>query len=196
MYGVDEDRPFWKVYGLSIFMSLAVVVLLVGALVLVVFGASIGVTVADLVGLGAVFATVWGIAQWPVVACVRAPCLLFDLLFRPRRQAEVPLDQPRRHPRVRVLAGLLAAVLALRGRGSSFSATYGSLAGVIVLMLYVYYSALIMLVGAEMNQVIERHIPGGKDEGEKSPKPTADRTSTNSTANSTKATRAGSAGPA
>jgi len=36
-------------------------------------------------------------------------------------------------------------------------------------MLYVYYSALIMLVGAEMNQVIEWHIPGGKNEGEKIP---------------------------
>jgi len=53
--------------------------------------------------------------------------------------------------------------------GSSYNETYGSLAGVIVLMLYVYYSALIMLVGAEMNQVIEWHIPGGKDEGEKIP---------------------------
>src|SRR5918994_3346535 len=42
MYEVEEDRPFWKVYGLSIFMSLAVIVLLVGALVLVVFGESIG----------------------------------------------------------------------------------------------------------------------------------------------------------
>src|SRR3712207_309381 len=51
----------------------------------------------------------------------------------------------------------------------SYNETYGSLAGVIILMLYVYYSALIMLVGAEMNQVIEWHIPGGKDEGEKLP---------------------------
>jgi membrane protein len=40
---------------------------------------------------------------------------------------------------------------------------------VIILMLYVYYSALIMLVGAEINQVIEWHIPGGKNEGEKIP---------------------------
>jgi membrane protein len=51
----------------------------------------------------------------------------------------------------------------------SYNQTYGSLAGVIILMLYVYYSALIMLVGAEMNQVIEWHIPGGKNEGEKIP---------------------------
>src|ERR687893_993772 len=68
MYEVEEDRPFWKVYGLSIFMSLAVVILLVGALVLVVFGESIGVAVADVIGLGSVFATLWSILQWPVVA--------------------------------------------------------------------------------------------------------------------------------
>ncbi len=46
-------------------------------------------------------------------------------------------------------------------------ATYGSLAGVAVFMLYLYYSSLIMLVGAEMNQIIEEHIPGGKNEGDK-----------------------------
>ena len=51
----------------------------------------------------------------------------------------------------------------------TYNETYGSLAGVILLMLYAYYSALIMLVGAEMNQVIEWHIPGGKNEGEKFP---------------------------
>jgi membrane protein len=51
----------------------------------------------------------------------------------------------------------------------SYNETYGSLAGVIILLLYVCYSALIMLVGAEINQVIEWHIPGGKNEGEKIP---------------------------
>src|SRR5215204_4961074 len=48
----------------------------------------------------------------------------------------------------------------------SFDA-YGSIAGIIILMLYIYYSAFIMLVGAELNQVIEEHIPEGKNEGDK-----------------------------
>ena len=52
-------------------------------------------------------------------------------------------------------------------RSGSFNATYGSLAGIAILMLYTYYSAFIMLVGAQLNQVIEEHIPEGKDEGEK-----------------------------
>jgi membrane protein len=34
-------------------------------------------------------------------------------------------------------------------------------------MLYIYYSSFIMLIGAELNQVIEEHIPEGKNEGEK-----------------------------
>jgi len=171
MYEVEEDRPFWKVYGISIFMSLAVVVLLIGALVLVVFGQSIGVTVADLVGLGSVFATAWGILQWPVVACVVLFTFALIYYFAPAAKQRFRWISPGS-----ILAfvfwlifSLLFSLYASTLGGNSYNETYGSLAGVIVLMLYVYYSALIMLVGAEMNQVIEWHNPGGKDEGEKVP---------------------------
>jgi len=68
-----------------------------------------------------------------------------------------------------LIFSLLFSLYASTIGGNSYSETYGSLAGVIVLMLYVYYSALIMLVGAEMNQVIEWHIPGGKNKGDKVP---------------------------
>ena len=171
MYEVEEDRPFWKVYGLSIFMSLAVAVLLIGALVLVVFGESIGVTVADLVGLGSVFALIWSIVQWPVVALVVLFALALIYYFAPAAKQRFRWISPGS-----ILAfafwlifSLLFSLYASTFGGSSYNETYGSLAGVIILMLYVYYSALIMLVGAEMNQVIEWHIPGGKNEGEKVP---------------------------
>jgi membrane protein len=171
MYEVEEDRPFWKVYGLSIFMSLAVVVLLLGSLVLVVFGQPIGVAVADVVGLGSVFATVWSILQWPVVACVVLFAFALIYYFAPAAKQRFRWISPGS-----IIAfvfwlifSLLFSLYASTFGGSSYNETYGSLAGVIVLMLYVYYSALIMLVGAEMNQVIEWHIPGGKDEGDKIP---------------------------
>ena len=171
MYEVEEDRPFWKVYGLSIFMSLAVVVLLLGSLVLVVFGEPIGVAVADLVGLGSVFATIWSVVQWPVVACVVLFAFALIYYFAPAAEQRFRWISPGS-----IIAfvfwlifSLLFSLYASTFGGSSYNETYGSLAGVIVLMLYVYYSALIMLVGAEMNQVIEWHIPGGKDEGDKIP---------------------------
>jgi membrane protein len=171
MYEVEEDRPFWKVYGLSIFMSLAVTILLLGALVLVVFGESIGVTVADLVGLGSVFATLWSILQWPVVALVVLFAFALIYYFAPAAKQRFRWISPGSLIAfVFWLAfSLLFSLYAGSIGGDSYNETYGSLAGVIVLMLYVYYSALIMLVGAEMNQVIEWHIPGGKNEGEKVP---------------------------
>src|SRR5215217_827686 len=169
MYSVEEDRPFWKVYGLSIFMSLAVVVLLVGALVLVVFGESIGVAVADLVGLGSVFATLWSILQWSVVACVVLFAFSLIYYFAPATKQRFRWISPGS-----ILAFVFWLIFSLlfslyASTAGSYNETYGSLAGVIILMLYVYYSALIMLVGAEINQVIEWHIPGGKNEGEKIP---------------------------
>src|SRR5919112_4879994 len=169
MYEVEEDRPFWKVYGLSIFMSLAVAVLLIGALVLVVFGEAIGVTVADLVGLGSVFATIWSIVQWPVVALVVLFAFALIYYFAPATEQRFRWVSPGS-----VLAFVFWLIFSLLfslyvSMSGSYNETYGSLAGVIILMLYVYYSALIMLVGAEMNQVIEWHIPGGKNEGEKFP---------------------------
>jgi membrane protein len=163
MYEVEEDRAFWKVYGLSIFMSLAVTVFLVGALVLVIFGESIGVRVADLVGLGSVFATLLSIVQWPVVALV----VLFALIyyFAPAARQRFRWISPGS-----ILAFVFWLIFSLYASlAGSYNETYGSLAGVIILLLYVYYSALIMLVGAEINQVIEWHIPGGKNEGEKIP---------------------------
>jgi membrane protein len=171
MYSVEEDRPFWKLYGLSIFMSLAVVVLLVGSLVLVVFGEPIGVAVADLVGLGSVFATLWSVLQWPIVACIVLFAFSLVYYFAPAARQRFRWISPGS-----IIAfvfwlifSLLFSLYASTFGGNSYNETYGSLAGVIVLMLYVYYSALIMLVGAEMNQVIEWHIPGGKNEGDKVP---------------------------
>ena len=169
MYEVDEDRPFWKVYGLSIFMSLAVVILMVSAFGIVIFGGSIGGGIAQAIGLDRVFQFVWSIVQWPIVACIVLFTFALIYFFAPAAKQKFTWISPGA-----VLAFVFWLVFSLLfsfyvGNFGSYSASYGSLAGVIILMLYVYYSAFIMLVGAEMNQVIEWHIPGGKDEGEKLP---------------------------
>jgi membrane protein len=171
MYEVDEDRPFWKVYGISIFISLAVVVLMVTAFGIVIFGGSIGGGLAAFVGLDQAFQVVWSIAQWPVVACIVLFTFAIIYYFAPAAEQKFRWISPGA-----ILAFVFWLLFSLAfsyyvgtfGSGN-YNETYGSLAGAIILMLYIYYSALIMLVGAEMNQVIEWHIPGGKDEGEKVP---------------------------
>src|SRR5918998_604844 len=169
MYEVEEDRPFWKKYGISIFISLAVVVLMLTALGLVVFGSTVGGGLADVVGLGSAFQTVWSIAQWPILACIVLFAFAVIYYFAPAAKQRWSWISP---GSILAFAFWLAFSLLFSlyvGTFGSYNETYGSLAGVIILMLYIYYSATIMLIGAEMNQVIEWHIPGGKDEGEKVP---------------------------
>ncbi len=169
MYEVDEDRPAWKMYGISIFISLAVIVLMLTAFGIVIFGGSVGGGLAAAIGLGQIFQTIWSIVQWPIVACIVLFTFAIIYYFAPAAKQRFAWISPGA-----VLAFAFWLLFSLLfsfyvGNFGSYSATYGSLAGVIILMLYVYYSSLIMLIGAEMNQVIEWHIPGGKDEGEKVP---------------------------
>ena len=170
MYEVEEDRPFWMKYGISIFISLAVIALMLTALGIVVFGSSVGGGLAEVVGLGSVFQTVWSIVQWPILACIVLFAFAVVYYFGPAAKQKWRWISPGS-----VLAFVFWLVFSLLfsfyvGNFGSYNETYGSLAGVAILMLYIYYSAVIMLIGAEMNQVIEWHIPGGKDEGEKIPK--------------------------
>ncbi len=169
MYEVEEDRPFWKNYSISIFISLAVIVLMLTALGLVVFGSTVGGGLAEVVGLGSVFQTVWSIVQWPILACIVLFAFAVIYYFAPAAKQKWRWISPGS-----ILAFVFWLVFSLLfsfyvSNFSSYNETYGSLAGVAILMLYIYYSAVIMLIGAEMNQVVEWHIPGGKDEGEKVP---------------------------
>jgi len=167
MYEIEEDRPFWKVYGLSVFLSLGVAALLIIALALVVFGPEIGGAVADVVGLGFVFELVWNVVKWPVLIGIVLFAFALVYYFAPDVEQRFRYVSP---GSIMAVAMWLLFSLLFRlyvENFGSYSATFGSFAGIIILMLYIYYSSFIMLVGAEMNQVIEEHVPEGKNEGEK-----------------------------
>jgi membrane protein len=167
MYEIEEARPFWKQLLISVFLSLGVAALLLFALALVVFGPEIGGAVADVVGLGNVFEIVWNVVQWPVLLFLVV--LAFALVYYYAPDVEQRFRWISPGSIVAVVAWLLFSLaFSLYVEFGSFDA-YGSIAGIIILMLYIYYSAFIMLVGAELNQVIEEHIPEGKNEGEKMP---------------------------
>ena len=165
MYEIEEARPFWKQALISVFLSLGVAALLLFALVLVVFGPEIGGAVADVGGLGYVFQIAWNVVQWPVLLFLVV--LAFALVYYYAPDVEQHFRWISPGSIVAVVAWLLFSLaFSLYVEFGSFDA-YGSIAGIIILMLYIYYSAFIMLIGAQLNQVIEEHMPEGKNEGEK-----------------------------
>lgn len=169
MYEVEENRPFWKVYGISIFISLAVIVLLVVSLGIVVFGASVGGGLAGVVGLSGVFRTVWAVIQWPILAGFVLFAFALVYYYAPAVTQRWRWISPGAVVALLFWVGFSLLFSVYVSTFGSYNATYGSFAGIIILLLYIYYSTVILLVGAELNQVIEERIPEGKDEGEREP---------------------------
>ena len=156
-YDEDETRGFVKVRGMALGLTLGGIffgLLLVG-LVAVVPG------VLSLVGLGSLAENLvrWG--RWPVLAVVVALGLAVIYRYAPDR------DQPEwRWMTPGSIAAVVLWLVASAGFAfyvnsfGSYSETYGSIAGVIVLMLWFFISALAVLVGAELNAEVERQPRG------------------------------------
>ena len=67
-YDVEEGRPWWKVRGIALLLTMGLSLFLLLAVVLLIFGPQLGRGLASLVGLGSVFETLWNILRWPVSA--------------------------------------------------------------------------------------------------------------------------------
>jgi len=168
-YDIEEGRPWWKVRLNAIVMTVALALFVLIAFTLVVAGPNIAETIASRFGLGQAFTVVWNIVQWPVAFLLVVVAIALVNYLAPDAEQDWTWITPGS-----VLAAVLwlLASLAFRYYVTNFAdynATYGSLGGVIVLMLWFYMSSLAILVGAEMNAEIEHASPHGKDPGEKVP---------------------------
>jgi membrane protein len=169
-YERTETRPFWKLRLISILLVAATGVATAGMLLLVVLGGTLGDAIATKAHLGGAFTWLWNIARWPIAFV--AVLLFFGLVY----YLAPNLDQRRWHWLTpgSVIGGL--AWLALSGLfalytafSNSYSKTYGALAGGVVLLLWLNYTAWAILFGAELNSELDRqadiHAAGGEHSG-------------------------------
>ncbi len=155
-YDVEETRPFWKVRGIALLMTLGLSVMIIISILLLVAGPPIGRGLADLLGLGDVFTLVWNVVQWPVALSLMVFSVALLYYFAP------DANQPFRWITPGGLIGVLLWVLAsvvfrfYVSNVGSYDATYGSIGAVIVLLLYLYITSLTILFGAELNATLVR----------------------------------------
>ena len=168
-YDIEEGRPWWKVRLIAIALTVALAAFLIVSFALVVAGPTLAEWIAARVGFGPVFEWSWKILQWPVVFALVSVALAFLNYFGP----DADQDWAWVSPGAVVATGLwLVASLAFKfyvANFANYNKTYGSLGGIIVLMLWFYMSGVAILVGAEMNAEIEHASPHGKNPGEKVP---------------------------
>ncbi|MFI5585591.1 YihY/virulence factor BrkB family protein [Amycolatopsis sp. NPDC051758] len=157
IYGMPEGRPLWKVLPIRVLLTVGIVVLLALCALGVVATGSVARRIGDLIGLGSTGVLVWEIAKWPVIAVLVS--LAFALLYW--------VGPNVRQPSFKWLTpgGLLAVVLwVLASAGfalyvanfGSYNKTYGSLAGVIVFLVWLWISNLAVLLGAELDAELAR----------------------------------------
>ena len=150
-----EGRSWWKRRLIAIVLTVTFAGLIVAALALMVFGPVIGKVVAQWFGLGEVFTRVWNVVNLPVVIACALLGIELTYYLAPAG------DRPWRWVTpggTLALAGWLAMSYGLRvwvGHFTNYSATYGSIGGVILLMLWLYLTSVVFLVGAEIDAEIE-----------------------------------------
>jgi membrane protein len=156
-YDLRETRPFWRLRLLAFTLVFLAGLVLAAVFVLIVFGGPLGDAVAQRAGLGDAFTTAWAIARWPIAF---TGILLFFGLVYYLAPSERPPSWRWITPGSLLGATLQLALSALFALYTSFSSsydrTYGSLAGAIVLLLWLNYSAVALLLGAELNSELER----------------------------------------
>jgi membrane protein len=156
IYSVAESRPWWKQKLTIVALTIALAGLMILALVLALYGEKIGHALFEHFGAGDVFRMTWKILQWPV--SFAAMFLAFSLVYY-----FAPNIEERKWYWVTPGSAAGVALWLLASLGfrlylrffNSYSATYGSLGALVILMLWLYITGFAILVGGEVNWVIE-----------------------------------------
>ncbi|HEX5561490.1 MAG TPA: YihY/virulence factor BrkB family protein [Nocardioidaceae bacterium] len=157
MYEIQEGRPVWKLRPMMLLVTLITVILAALVAVALVVTGPAAQAVGNAIGLGSTAVTIWSIAKWPVMLAVVV--LIVALLY----YATPNIRQPKfRWISVGAVVAIVTWVVVSVLFGfyvanfSSYNKTYGSLAGVIVFLLWLWITNLALLFGAELDAELER----------------------------------------
>jgi membrane protein len=147
-------RPWWRQRLDAVALTVWFSIFSLLAVILMVFGERIGEAVADELGVGRAFTRMWNLARWPALTTLALLGINLVYHFAPAIRQRWRWVTP---GSATALAGWLLASFALRiyvRYFGNYNATYGSIGGVILLMLWLYLSSLALLVGAEIDSAI------------------------------------------
>ena len=157
IYAIEEGRPVWKLRPLQLAVTLVGVLLVATVLIGLVVSGPLARSVGDALGMGAGAVTLWNIVKWPVILAIVIVLVAMLYYFTPN------VRKPKfRWISVGATIAILTWILASIGFAfyvanfGSYDKTYGSLAGVIVFLLWLWLTNLALLFGAELDAELER----------------------------------------
>jgi len=172
IYEVEEGRKFWKLKPLQIAVTTVIMLLTAVIVLAIVVTGPVAQRVGDIVGAGSTAVTVFNIVKWPVIALVVSLIFAFLYYVGPNvKQPGFKWVSPGGVVAV-VLWVIASALFAFYvANFGSYSKTYGSMAAIIIFLIWLWLTNVVMLLGAELNAEIERgrQIEGGHADPEQEP---------------------------
>lgn len=157
VYSIQEGRPIWKLRPVNLLVTVIAVVVAVIAAALIVLSGPVADQIGSALGLGPAAVLIWSIVKWPILLVLAI--LTIAVLY----YATPNVKQPKfKWMSVGALVALLVWAIASAGLGfyaanfSSYNATYGSIGGIIVFLLWIWISNIALLFGAELDAELER----------------------------------------
>jgi membrane protein len=157
IYEIEEGRPFWKLRPMQLVVTIISIMLILIMVVILIVSGPVTEAVGTALGLGETVQIVWSIVKWPILAL--AVVLVIAILYYATPNAKQPKF---RWISMGALLALITLVIASFLFGlyvtnfSNYDRTYGSLAGVIVFLLWLWIANLALLFGAEFDAELER----------------------------------------
>lgn len=166
-YNVQEERSFIRARGTALVLSIVFLLLIITAFSLIVLGGVMEGWLESRFGFGGVIlALFWGL-RWMII--VLALMFVFALIYRYAPNVE----QKFKFLTAGAVVGVILLIVASLGFAfyvsnfANYAATYGSLGAIIILMMWLYIAGLVILVGSEINVIIEHHSAKGNRMREK-----------------------------
>lgn len=164
-YGITERRPWWKLTGTAMVLSIGLTTFTLVAIVLMLLGSQIGSLLAVQAGFGPTFHMLWTLLRWPVVVLVLMIAMAAVYYFGP------DLRQGWRWVTPGAIFAVIGWIVASLGFSyyvrhfARYDQLHGSFASVIMLMTWMYLSGLFVILGGEINAKIEHGSPHGREPG-------------------------------
>ena len=168
-YRVRESRPWWRVRLTAIGLTVGLSLFMIVAFVLAVFGGQLARLVGQTLGPAGVVAAL--VARWVVALGLIAFVVATIYYVCPDVDQQWVWVTPGSFIFTLGFAGASAGFSYYVGRFGSYEKTYGSLGAVIILLFWLYLLAFFLLLGGEVNALLEHMSPAGKMEGEREAAP-------------------------
>ena len=168
VFRVEEGRGFVKHKLHNLLWTLLLILLAAITLMLLFLGGGLAADVLGLIGLGDSAVTVWNVLRWP--AALLVAMLVYAVVYYAAPNVEI---RNWRYITPGAVTGVVLWIIASAAfffyvsGFASYSATYGAFATVVILLIWLYLTSAVLLLGAELNAVVDlrrsRHLPRNYD---------------------------------